>query len=626
MNSNKINPLTTQHPVSGTSRGWVCSVLAGFALSAILSFFSITALHAQTEVSCEVSGEWTAEDSPYIVVDSTWVPEDERLTIEPGVEVVFDGCGLYVAGMLVAEGTENDSIRFIQGEDEVGGRRILVSGEEAEIVMSYCFHDGGLGTGLKMDSDATAEVNYSRIIGQAAAITVGTGAYCDTYSTSIIKTESGLWGAVLVSNGSFRGIECEIYGALNEENEFVRSTYVGMGGRLTLERTSTYGYMDNGDGSLVRFIDCDMTSCSIGGRAEVRNCTIEGHFGGGYCHDIQVIDNEIGGYISFWGLLSGTFIRINVEGDFIGRSIYRNQDTIRIFNSKIGGTLECIGHGGFFIDSCVIGQNVITVEDIARLEMSRCEIGGYIDHGARRTIALENNTIYSHNIDGAEHNIALKMDNVSNQSNIVLKNNIIYLPDCDDETSLMKIPEFNRVPNYINYNCFYGMDRLIYDPEDFWEDQFELDETNIYSNPLFVSIDTLNLNLAEDSPCIDAGDPDSPRDPDGTIADMGAYCYDHDNQIGFLDPAFDPFNINLKMYPNPVNSALNVQYTLHRIDYTILEVFDSTGRKIIVQSNGYHSPGNYNHTLEVYGLSAGTYFVRMATQNGVFQNKFILVK
>jgi len=27
------------------------------------------------------------------------------------------------------------------------------------------------------------------------------------------------------------------------------------------------------------------------------------------------------------------------------------------------------------------------------------------------------------------------------------------------------------------------------------------------------------------SPCIDAGDPTSPLDPDGTIADMGAFYY-----------------------------------------------------------------------------------------------------
>ena len=49
---------------------------------------------------------------------------------------------------------------------------------------------------------------------------------------------------------------------------------------------------------------------------------------------------------------------------------------------------------------------------------------------------------------------------------------------------------------------------------------------NIQENPLFISPQSNNYNLQANSPCIDAGDPNSPLDPDGTIADMGAYYYD----------------------------------------------------------------------------------------------------
>ena len=58
---------------------------------------------------------------------------------------------------------------------------------------------------------------------------------------------------------------------------------------------------------------------------------------------------------------------------------------------------------------------------------------------------------------------------------------------------------------------------------------------NIDSDPLF----TGDYHLQPDSPCIDTGDPASPLDPDGTIADMGAYYYD---QIISLDP---PLNITV---------------------------------------------------------------------------------
>ncbi len=54
-------------------------------------------------------------------------------------------------------------------------------------------------------------------------------------------------------------------------------------------------------------------------------------------------------------------------------------------------------------------------------------------------------------------------------------------------------------------------------------------EGNIDANPLFLDPDNGNYHLQPDSPCIDAGDPDSPPDPNGTVADMGAFYFDQNN-------------------------------------------------------------------------------------------------
>jgi len=49
---------------------------------------------------------------------------------------------------------------------------------------------------------------------------------------------------------------------------------------------------------------------------------------------------------------------------------------------------------------------------------------------------------------------------------------------------------------------------------------------NLFMDPLFVDPVNLDFHLTENSPCIDAGDPDPEyHDPDGTIADIGAYYY-----------------------------------------------------------------------------------------------------
>lgn len=50
-------------------------------------------------------------------------------------------------------------------------------------------------------------------------------------------------------------------------------------------------------------------------------------------------------------------------------------------------------------------------------------------------------------------------------------------------------------------------------------------EGNINADPLFADPAHGDFHLDAASPCIDSGDPSSPFDPDGTVADMGAFCF-----------------------------------------------------------------------------------------------------
>ncbi|NQV17753.1 MAG: T9SS type A sorting domain-containing protein [Armatimonadetes bacterium] len=66
----------------------------------------------------------------------------------------------------------------------------------------------------------------------------------------------------------------------------------------------------------------------------------------------------------------------------------------------------------------------------------------------------------------------------------------------------------------------------------------------IHLNPLFQDYDNQDYSLLEDSPCIDAGNPELPLDPDGTISDIGAYYYNQEPAGAGGLIAYYPFNGN----------------------------------------------------------------------------------
>jgi len=63
---------------------------------------------------------------------------------------------------------------------------------------------------------------------------------------------------------------------------------------------------------------------------------------------------------------------------------------------------------------------------------------------------------------------------------------------------------------------------------------------NINQDPLFVNTAAGDFQLLETSPCIDAGDPASPPDPDGSRADMGAYYFDQSGRVAVNLIPHDP--------------------------------------------------------------------------------------
>ena len=92
------------------------NILSTFCLGFLLSASFLPFVHAATNVSGTISTPttWTLTNSPYIVTGNVTVNSGITLTIEPGVEVKFDGYyQLNVAGgTLKAIGTSTQPIKF----------------------------------------------------------------------------------------------------------------------------------------------------------------------------------------------------------------------------------------------------------------------------------------------------------------------------------------------------------------------------------------------------------------------------------------------------------------------------------------------------------------------------------
>jgi hypothetical protein len=102
-------------------------------------------------------------------------------------------------------------------------------------------------------------------------------------------------------------------------------------------------------------------------------------------------------------------------------------------------------------------------------------------------------------------------------------------------------------------------------------------EGDISEEPLFEGSIPFRYDLTADSPCIDAGDPASPPDPDGTRADMGARYYHQ------TPAAVDPVDAlaSLSVGPNPFRDGVVFSLDVLNAPSPIgIAIYDVAGRLV----------------------------------------------
>jgi len=82
----------------------------------------------------------------------------------------------------------------------------------------------------------------------------------------------------------------------------------------------------------------------------------------------------------------------------------------------------------------------------------------------------------------------------------------------------------------------------------------------------------------------------------------------------------------ISVHPNPFNDLTMINFKLNERTLIDLSVYDVSGRRISKLANGSFTPGTHFKSFRTSNLSAGLYFVRLATGDQVSSTKIILIK
>jgi hypothetical protein len=206
---------------------------------------------------------------------------------------------------------------------------------------------------------------------------------------------------------------------------------------------------------------------------------------------------------------------------------------------------------GAMFESSVIRNNLI-------YDNSSAFFAGAGIYSQWSSVKIINNTIADNNFNGLL--LQANSDSLTVINNIIVNNSNVGFQYDQITGSPFPIADYNDVwgntPNYQNLTP---------------------GAHSISEDPLFVG--TGDYYLTADSPCIDAGDPTFPLDPDGTIADMGAFYY---NQTGINDNIIISTNVHLyQNFPNPFNPSTTITFSVTQTSpFVILEIYNLKGQKV----------------------------------------------
>ncbi len=481
---------------------------------------------AQTNISGEITTQtWTKADQPYHVTDTVTVLSRNTLTIEPGVDVVFDAdVPFVVSGRIHAVGSVTDSIRFVRGSAvRWRGLRLISTLGEINTLHYVRFsngyteavnstfaenYGGGLSIGrfyrpirqpvLRADlSHVVVSSNISLGSGGGIAILNASAALSNCTVKDNESTTEG--GGIYIARSSVNLADCAIDGNIAGD-----SVATGGGVRIT-------------DKSVVGFEQCTITN----------NMATEA--GGGLSADFSFPHLTMSGCT-----ISGNTSRNAggvVIGSFIGSAVLRNctisgntaVDSGLDPTGGIAGGIHALS-GPTTVANCTISGN------------SASSKGGgvfaatiYTDYNTTGgQITFANCTIAGNTVDGVGGGVAVGFDALLAITEVALTNCTITENSATDDGGGVYGHVDGAIPsltgtivwdNILGSNIVFPAANVLITYSDVgggW-----IGKGNIKSDPRFANAANGDFTLRSGSPCVDVGDPYAPGDLDGSRSDMG---------------------------------------------------------------------------------------------------------
>ena len=480
-----------------------------------LVFTSPQSIYPQSTVpGGYVSGTWTAAGSPYLVQGSILIHADSTLNIEPGVVVEFQGnYSFTINGFLQATGTAIDSIHFTAVTTWMG---LEFNNAPDSSHLAYCTISGSATLGGIRCIQSNPVIIHSRISGNSGLFWGGIYLVSSnpsiTYSTISNNSSNDLGGGIRMEGSSPHISYCSIAG--NYGNTQGGGIYISWGNPSI--DNCTISNNKSGVGSGISFIN--------GGHVTLTDCIITAEIASGMGGGIFVLapDGSLtisnsnintckapsGGGI-YIALADSVFITgctfesnlVNIMG--AGGAVYINQaDMVSLLRTTLdnnfcgsypGGVIYSVNCSNLVIDHCNVVNNHGAV----------IEGGIHLNGNTAMTVK---NCIFKNQVG-----IDIWFENYASAS--------VMHSDFAGPNSPFAFPP-SGLGTLVQTNINGDSCDVFY---------------NIYLDPLFVDFPNGDYHLSwanwptpdsTKSPCIDAGDPLSQFDPDGTITDQGVFAFD----------------------------------------------------------------------------------------------------